>query len=119
MPLKDPEARRRYNREYQKKHYQKHKKAYKDKAKAFNRNQRKWSREFITRIKRMYGCVDCGVKNPIVLEFDHVKGNKINNIADMVNQSVGLSTIKEEIRQCEVRCANCHRIKTHERRTRE
>ena len=42
MPLKDPEARRRYNREYQKKHYQKHKKAYKDKAKAFNRNQRKW-----------------------------------------------------------------------------
>lgn len=119
MPLKDPEARRRYQKAYQKKHYQKHKKAYIEKAKQYNRNQRKWGREFARRVKKMLGCVDCGIKNPIVLEFDHVKGNKINNIADMVNQSYGLSTIKEEMRKCEVRCANCHRIKTHERRTRE
>ena len=116
MPIKDPEARKRYNREYQKKHYQKHKKAYKDKAKAFNRNQRKWCREFVKRVKRMYGCVDCAVNNPIILEFDHVRGNKINNIADMVHSACSVSTIKKEIRKCEVRCANCHRIKTHERR---
>lgn len=116
MPIKDPELRRQYMKEYQKKHYQKNKKAYKEKAKAYNRNQRKWGRDFITRVKRMYGCVDCGVSNPIILEFDHVRGSKVNNIADMVNQSYSLTTIKEEIRKCEVRCANCHRIKTHERR---
>lgn len=119
MPIKDPEARREYNRAYQRRHYQKNKKYYKDKAKRSNRNQRKWGREFITRIKRMYGCIDCGIKNPVILEFDHVNGQKINNIADMVNQSYGLTIIKEEIRKCEVRCANCHRIKTHERRKKD
>ena len=116
MPIKDPELRRQYMKEYQKKHYQKNKKAYKEKAKAYNRNQRKWGRDFITRVKRMYGCVDCGISNPIILEFDHVRGSKVNNVADMVNQSYSLATIKEEIRKCEVRCANCHRIQTHERR---
>ena len=116
MPIKDPEARRSYNRAYQKRHYQKNKKYYVEKAKRSNRNQRNWAREYTNRVKRIFGCVDCGVKNPIILEFDHVKGDKINNIADMVNQSYGLKTLKEEIRKCEVRCANCHRIKTHERR---
>ena len=116
MPIKDPELRRQYMKEYQKKHYQKHKKAYKEKAKTYNRNQREWGRDLITRVKRMYGCVDCGVSNPIILEFDHVRGSKVNNVADMVNQSYSLATIKEEIRKCEVRCANCHRIQTHERR---
>lgn len=117
MPIKDPEARRRYNRAYQRRHYQKNKKYYVEKAKRSNRNQRKWAKEYINRVKRTFGCVDCGVNNPIILEFDHVKGEKFNNIADMVNQSYGLKTIKDEIRKCEVRCANCHRIKTHERRS--
>ena len=116
MPIKDSEARRRYNKEYQKRHYQKHKKAYKDRAKAFNKKKRKWNREFVARVKFMLGCIDCGIKNHIVLDFDHVRGEKIGNIADMVNNACGLTKIKEEIRKCEVRCANCHRIKTHERR---
>ena len=116
MPIKDPELRKQYMKEYQKKHYQKNKKAYKEKAKAYNRSQRKWSKEFIKRVKRMRGCIDCGISNPIVLEFDHVRGEKVNNLADMVNQSYSITAIKEEIRKCEVRCANCHRIQTYERR---
>ena len=118
MPYKDPNARREYNKAYQKKHYADNKDYYKKKAKLSNRNRRKWAKEFIKRVKRMYGCVDCGIKNPILLEFDHVTGNKINNISDMANQSFGLSTIKDEIRKCKVRCANCHRLKTHQRRNR-
>jgi hypothetical protein len=116
MPLKDREARRAYNKAYQKKHYRDNKEYYVNKAKAHNRNQRKWGREFVKRVKAMRRCFDCGESNPIILEFDHVRGEKVMNIADMVNNSYSLNTIKDEIRKCEVRCANCHRKKTHERR---
>ena len=108
------------NREDQKKasaaHYKKHKEQYKLKAKRRNRNQRKWAREFVHRIKSKLSCVDCGESDPIVLEFDHICGEKIHNIADMVNQSYSIETIKNEIRKCQVRCANCHRKKTYQRR---
>lgn len=58
-------------------------------------------------------CVDCGEKNIIVLEFDHVKGNKKGNISYMASTAkCSWKTILEEIEKCEVRCANCHRIKT-------
>ena len=112
MAYKDPEDQRKASAA----HYQKYKKQYKERSKRRNRYQRKWGKEFVKRVKRIRGCIDCGIKNPVILEFDHVRGDKTNNIADMVNQSYGLTTIKEEIRKCEVRCANCHRIKTHERR---
>ena len=116
MPIKDPEARRAYNRAYQKKHYSENKEYYKEKAKRSNRSAREWSRAFIHRVKRCLPCVDCGESNPIVLEFDHVCGEKRKNIADMANQAYSIGSIKEEMRKCEVRCANCHRQKTHERR---
>jgi len=112
MAYKDPEDQKKASAA----HYQKHKEQYKKRAKRRNRNQRKWAREFIRRVKTILSCVDCGESNPIVLEFDHVCGEKIKNIADMVNQSYGIDTIKEEIRKCEIRCANCHRKRTHERR---
>ncbi len=41
MPLKDREARRAYNKAYQKKHYRDNKEYYITKAKVYNRNQRK------------------------------------------------------------------------------
>ena len=37
-------------------------------------------------------------------------------VSDMRNQSYSIKTIQEEIDKCEIRCANCHRIVTHERR---
>jgi hypothetical protein len=55
-------------------------------------------------------CVDCGEEDPIVLDFDHVKGEKSHNISAMAGNS--LDSIKSEIEKCEVRCANCHRRKT-------
>ena len=69
------------------------------------------------RLKNIYDylsthpCVDCGETNPIVLEFDHL-GDKTDTIAHMVGMGVSLERIKKEVAKCEVRCANCHRIKT-------
>jgi hypothetical protein len=70
-------------------------------------------KDFVWRHKRFCGCVDCGEKNPIVLEYDH-SGDflKIDRISRMIVDKINLFIIKEEIRKCVVRCANCHRIKT-------
>jgi hypothetical protein len=57
-------------------------------------------------------CVDCDETDPIVLEFDHVKDIKKNNISVLVHNGSSLKVIMKEIEKCEVRCANCHRRKT-------
>ena len=68
------------------------------------------------KIKAERGCIDCGENNPVVLDFDHVRGEKFRCVSDMARQSYGLKTIQAEIEKCEVRCANCHRIVTDQRR---
>ncbi len=55
-------------------------------------------------------CVDCGEKDPIVLEFDHFE-NKKDNLCEII-QNCSIEKIEAEIKKCNIRCANCHRIKT-------
>lgn len=58
-------------------------------------------------------CIDCGCNNLLVLEFDHIRDKK-DCISQMIASSCSWKTIKEEINKCEIRCRNCHGIKTHE-----
>jgi hypothetical protein len=61
-------------------------------------------------------CAECDNKYPPhVMDFDHVRGEKLFNVA--TNKRRELETTLEEISKCEVVCANCHRIRTHERLT--
>ena len=60
------------------------------------------------------GCVDCGERDPLVLDFDHV-GYKTSNVSRLVTRGSSLSRLQAEIGQCEIRCANCHRRQTAER----
>ena len=60
-------------------------------------------------------CVDCGETNPIVLEFDHVRGEKITDVSSMLRKAFSPKKIVDEIAKCEVRCANCHRKVTAQR----
>lgn len=57
-------------------------------------------------------CVDCGEGDPVVLDFDHL-GEKRFNISDAVALLPTRETLDNEMRQCEIRCANCHRRRTH------
>lgn len=61
------------------------------------------------------GCVDCGNDDLRVLDFDHVRGTKVENVMTMVRNGARLSTILEEVAKCEVRCRNCHAIQTYNR----
>lgn len=56
-------------------------------------------------------CLDCSEKNPLVLDFDH-RGDKEFNISEKMQGDCSLERIKKEIEKCDIRCANCHRIRT-------
>lgn len=79
------------------------------------RTRRERNRQFIKEYLSDKCCVDCGNSDWRVLEFDHVRGTKTNNVSKMVVDRVPIETIKEEIAKCDVRCANCHRIVSSER----
>jgi hypothetical protein len=61
-------------------------------------------------------CIDCGITDVRVLEFDHVRGTKIDCVSVGVKDSWSVEKLTEEINKCEVRCANCHKIMTDTRR---
>ena len=99
-----------------KRHYEANKQKIIDRSKKKNIENRKRNRDYIASVKELASCVDCGEDNPIILEFDHVRGEKKSNVSDMGNQSYSIESVQKEIDKCEVRCANCHRIVTYERR---
>ncbi len=82
--------------------------AIKRKAEYIERNRR-----FVANYLKQHPCVDCGEANIIALTFDHVRGKKKYTISNtMSRDAIGLETLKEEVAKCDVRCANCHHIKT-------
>lgn len=59
-------------------------------------------------------CADCkGTFPAVCMDFDHVRGEKVEGIAKMVAQSWSMEKLSEEIAKCDLVCANCHRIRTH------
>lgn len=60
-------------------------------------------------------CIDCGISDWRVLEFDHISDDKVAGVAYLVGNGATWEKILEEIEKCEVRCCNCHRIITGER----
>jgi transposase len=74
--------------------------------------------EYVQEYKENIGCVDCGEKYPYyMLDLDHLKDKKfgINRFKDSTSS---LEKVKEEMAKCEVVCANCHRIRTQNRKNR-
>jgi Family of unknown function (DUF6510) len=63
-------------------------------------------------------CADCGgLFPPVCLDFDHLpQFQKRMGVAEMVSHCRTWVTIEAEIAKCELVCANCHRIRTTERR---
>ena len=98
------------SRLYVRSHYERNKHYYLLKAKKRNQKIRHRIRAFVWGYLDVHSCVDCGEKDPIVLEFDHIKNKKFDIAFLMRDHS--LSDLKGEIKKCEVRCGNCHKRKT-------
>ncbi len=99
-----------------KRHYEKNKQKIKERTFLRNEKQRDKNKRYVNEIKSKSECIDCGENNPLVLDFDHVKGDKVMAVSDMIGSAYSLAAIQREIEKCEVRCSNCHRVVTHERR---
>ena len=61
---------------------------------------------------KAHPCVDCGEGDLVVLEFDHVRGEKKAAVTRLVAGGYSWGTISAEIGKCEVRCRNCHARRT-------
>jgi len=99
-------------REYAQKDYQKKRQYYFDKEKRNKEHYLRWGRTYIWEYLLLHPCIDCGESDPLILEFDHVRGIKDKAVLDMMASHVSKKRLLEEIDKCEIRCANCHRRKS-------
>ena len=75
-------------------------------------NKIRENQEFVFQYLKLSSCVDCGNTDPVVLDFDHIHGEKKMSISKMIYKIRSRKKIIDEIDKCMVRCANCHRTKT-------
>lgn len=72
---------------------------------------------FLDELKRASGCIRCGERDPVCLNFHHRAGTtKRFALSSARNGAWGIDAIREEAAKCEVICANCHRIHHWEER---
>lgn len=105
------------HKDYRRRHYLKNKKKYIDKARRWSAENKRKMRMFAVGELRKRGCIDCGNKDIRVLDFDHREGCKrVFSVAVGINsKGQSFERVVKEIAKCDVRCANCRRIKTAER----
>ena len=69
--------------------------------------------------KRDKACADCGtVFPPAAMEWDHLPGvDKLSDVSSLVvSRHCCKRVILAEIAKCELVCANCHAVRSEERR---
>lgn len=109
MPYRDKEKQKAANRRWYLKNQKEQVKRVMERSKKI--------RNDVYRHKESKPCEDCGKQYPhYVMEFDHVRGEKVANVGDLLNRNMSISGVWGEIAKCELVCANCHRLRTHMRR---
>ena len=100
-------------RDYAASHYQR------NKARRQAENKRGQA-EFVawyTELKAGKPCADCGVGfHPVAMHWDHLPGQAKTADLSFLARRGNRERVLEEIAKCELVCANCHAIRTYERR---
>lgn len=76
-----------------------------------NADRRRQLTRMVYEYKLTHPCVDCGEKDPVVLDPDH-RGGKEFNVSKAVKNGYSWERVEAELAKCEMRCANCHRRRT-------
>lgn len=90
--------------------------ANKEKRRRQAKEKRQELREWYSQLKAQ-PCADCGVEYPsYVMDWDHLPSkNKSGYVSDILMALSSKIKILEEIKNCELVCSNCHRIRTYNR----
>lgn len=119
---------KKYKTEYSKKYYLENKNKIQEKRaqnkemsleKMRNRGKvhREQFKDFLALFKNT-SCLDCGNNFPAyVMDFDHVRGEKLFTISQGLSLGKSKKEIIAEIAKCDIVCANCHRVRTFLRRS--
>ena len=111
MPLKDPEARKKYHREYMQRRFHDDT-VFKQKHMARVRvNDARYRAEVDAVIAafRSKGCGICSEIQPCCLVAHHLDPSRKDfNIGDARVRKVGSASIQEELEKCVCLCMNCH-----------
>jgi hypothetical protein len=69
---------------------------------------------WVCRYLELHPCVDCGSDDILTLDFDHEDpSSKIDDVMNMIRRGLAWENILAEVAKCSVRCADCHRRRTH------
>ena len=97
---------------YGKLHYEKNREKYRTRKRRPHQAQRHEYWSWVMNYLTTHPCVDCGETDPVVLQFDHRDGTtKVGTVGLMLNRA-SWDDLLREIGKCDVRCANCHRVRT-------
>jgi hypothetical protein len=82
------------------------------------RNEKLWRKTIdIVDAMKLKPCTDCNkTYMPIQMDFDHVSGEKHDNVSSLMHRHKSLRRVLDEISKCELVCSNCHRVRTEVRR---
>lgn len=74
-------------------------------------SRRNLNQQLVYSILSTSSCKDCGVSDPVILEFDHIDpSTKLFNIGEGYLKN--REDLLREISKCEIVCSNCHRKRT-------
>ena len=100
------------NKIYQKEHYLQNKNHYANKARSWETNYKVKIYSILMEVCKD-GCIECGEKSFACLQFNHIDpSTKIDSVSSMITNSKNIEFILEEVKKCEILCANCHAKKT-------
>lgn len=102
MPAQNKEK----NREQQRKWYAKNKELQAERNKVCRSKIQDWFRQY----KSNLACHICGEDHPATIDFHHREpSTKVESVSRMANCGYGKEQVLEEIKKCDIVCANCHR----------
>jgi hypothetical protein len=109
MPYKNPEVRKKKQKEYVDTYYEKNKEA----IIAASRESARTYKEKWRGYKATLACVQCGQNHPATFDFHHIDRSTKEASINKLIKNRAFKRAMEEVQKCVVLCANCHRIHHH------